>query len=130
MPGTRAQSKNIVDNVCGYSNAAATAGQVLQEMVTTCFGRLSGIKFLAVTAGSGAGNTVGDVLINGTSVWATAGNKPTLAAASTGEFANAVPDPNTRSVRPGDRITLQVNTIPATTGHARLMATVSIEGNA
>jgi hypothetical protein len=34
------------------------------------------------------------------------------------------------AVRPGDRITLQVNTIPATTGHARLCATASIEGNA
>ena len=130
MPGTRAQAKNVIDNVTGYSSAAVTAGQVLWEYVSTVFGRLSGIKFLAVTAGSGAGNTVGDVLINGTSVWAAAGNKPTLLGTSTGEFANAVPDPNTRSIRPGDRITVQVNTIPATTGHARLMATVSIEGNA
>jgi hypothetical protein len=130
MPGTRAQAKNIVDNITAYSSAAVTAGQVLNEYVLTCFARLSGIKFLAVTAGSGAGNTVGDVLINGTSVWANAANKPTLAAASTGEFANAVPDPNTRSVRPGDRVTVQVTTIPATTGHARVMATISLEGNA
>jgi hypothetical protein len=130
MPGTRAQTKNIVDNITGYSSAAVTAAQVLNEYVLTCFARLSGIKFLAVTAGGGAGNTVGDVLINGTSVWANAANKPTLAAASTGEFTNAVPDPNTRSVRPGDRVTLQINTIPATTGHARVMATVSLEGNA
>jgi hypothetical protein len=130
MPGTRAQAKNIIDTVVGYSNAAVTANQVLQEWVSVAYGRLTGIKFFAVTAGSGAGNTVGDVLINGTSVWAAAGNKPTLAAASTGEFNNAVPDPNTRSVRPGDRITLQVLSIPATTGHARLMATVALEGNA
>jgi hypothetical protein len=130
MPGTRATAKNIVDTANGYSNAAVTAGQVLTEYVVVAFGRLTGIKFLAVTAGSGAGNTVGDVLINGTSVWANAANKPTLAAASTGEFANAIPDPNTRAVRPGDRVTLQVSTIPATTGHARLMATAAIEGNA
>lgn len=130
MPGTRAQAKNVIDNVCGYSSAAVTAAQVLQEVVVTTSARLTGIKFLAVTAGSGAGNTVGDVLINGTSVWASAANKPTLASASTGEFNNAVPDPNTRAVRPGDRITLQINTIPATTGHARVMATVSLEGNA
>lgn len=130
MPGTRAQAKNIVDNVCGYSNAAVVAAQVLNEYVVTCFGRLTGIKFLAVTAGSGAGNTVGDVLINGTSIWGTTASKPTLASASTGEFANAVGDPNKVGVRPGDRITLQINTIPATTGHARVMATASIEGNA
>jgi hypothetical protein len=130
MPGTRAQSKDICDTVAGYSNAAVTAGQILQEWVAPAFGRLSGIKFLAVTAGVGAGNTVGDVLINGTSVWATAGNRPTLATASTGEFNNAVADPNSRGIRPGDRVTLQINTIPATTGHARVMATVAVEGNA
>lgn len=129
MPGTRAQSKNIVQTVTGYSSAAVTAAQVLQESVVVAYGRLTGIKFLAVTAGSGAGNTVGDVLINGTSVWATAGNKPTLGTAATGEFANSVADPNTRSVRPGDRITIQINTIPASTGHARVMASVALEGN-
>jgi hypothetical protein len=129
MPGTRANAKSICDTVQGYSSAAVTAAQVLFEYVSPCFARLTGIKFLAVTAGTGGANTVGDVLINGTSVWANVANKPTLAATSTGEFANSVPDPNTRSVRPGDRITLQINTV-STTGHARLMATVALEGNA
>ncbi|HKF33708.1 MAG TPA: hypothetical protein VKB37_15190 [Jatrophihabitantaceae bacterium] len=130
MPGTRAQAKNVVDNVCGYSNAAVTAAQILNEYVSTVYGRLTGIKFLAVTAGSGAGNTVGDVLKNGTSIWATAANRPTLAAASTGEFNNAIGDAGSVAIKPGDRITLQINTIPATTGHARVAATASIEGNA
>lgn len=130
MPGTRAQAKNLIDNVVGYSNAAVTAGQVLSEYVSNSFGRLTAVKFLAVTAGSGAGNTVGDVLLNGTSIWSATANKPTLAAASTGEFANAIGDAGRVAVRPGDRITLQINTIPATTGHARVMATASIEGNA
>jgi hypothetical protein len=130
MPGTRAQSKNVIDTIAGYSNAAVTAGQILQEWVAIAFGRMTGIKFFAVTAGVGAGNTVGDVLINGTSVWANAANKPTLATASTGEFNNAIADANNRAVRPGDRITLQINSIPATTGHARVMGTVAVEGNA
>jgi len=130
MPGTRAQARNVVDNVCGYSSAAVTAGQVLSEYVSTVFGRITGVKFLAVTAGSGAGNTVGDVLKNGTSIWATAGNRPTLLGTSTGEFNNAVGDAGSVAIRPGDRITLQVNSIPASTGHARVMATASIEGNA
>jgi hypothetical protein len=130
MPGTRAQAKNIVDNIPGYSSAAVTAAQVLTEYVATTYARITAVKFLAVTAGSGAGNTVGDVLLNGTSIWAATGSKPTLAAASTGEFTNAVGDPNKVGVRPGDRLTLQINTIPATTGHARVMATVSLEGNA
>jgi hypothetical protein len=83
----------------------------------------------AVTAGTGGANTVVDVLVNGTSIWATAGNKPTLLATSTGEFANAVGDPNKTGVRPGDRISIQVASI-SSTGHARLSATVALEGNA
>lgn len=129
MPGTRAQAKNICDTVVGYSNAAVTAALILNEYVCVNFGRLTGIKFFAVTAGTGGASTVGDVLLNGTSVWSNAANRPTLLAASTGEFTNAVPDPGSRAVRPGDRITLQINTV-STTGHARLMATAAIEGNA
>ena len=128
MPGTRAQSKNITGYVSGYSSAAVTAAQVLNEFVAVAFGRLTGIKFLAVTAGTGGANTVGDVLVNGTSIWAAAGNKPTLLATATGEFANATPDPGKGSLRPGDRVTLQINSV-SSTGHARLMATVAIEGN-
>jgi len=54
MPGTRAQAKNVVDVVSGYSSAAVTAAQVLSEYVSVVFGRLSGIKFSAVTAGGGS----------------------------------------------------------------------------
>jgi hypothetical protein len=129
MPGTRAQAKNISASIFGYSNAAVTASQFLTEFVVVAFGRLTGIKVYAATAGTGGSNTVVDVLVNGTSIWATAGNKPTLLATSTGEFANAVGDPNKVGVRPGDRVSLQVASI-SSTGHARLSATVAIEGNA
>jgi len=126
MPGTRAQAHNVVDTVAAYSNAAVTAAQILNEYVAVVFGRITGIKFYAQTAGGGA--CVGDVLVNGTSLWATAGNKPTLAS-GTGEFNNTVGDPNRVGIRPGDRITVQINTV-TTTGPARLSATVAIEGNA
>jgi|SRR5262252_9195431 len=130
MPGTRSQPGNICDTAQGYSQAAVTAAQILFEYVAPCFERITGVKFLAVTAGVGAGNTVGDVLLNGTTVYSIAANKPTLASASTGEFANPLPDPNSRNLRPGDRLTIQINSIPATTGHARVMATVAFEANA
>jgi hypothetical protein len=126
MPGTRSQAKNVIDAAQGYSSTAVAAAQVLSEFVSTSFGRISGIKFYAVTAGSGA--CVGDVLLNGTSIWSNAASKPTLAA-GTGEFTNSVPDPGSRGVRPGDRITIQINTIGAT-GPARVMATVALEANA
>jgi len=127
MPGTRSQTKNIVDTVQGYSSAAVTAAQILYEYVAPMFGRIGGIKVLAVTAGTGGGNTVCDVLLNGTTIWTTPANRPTLLATSTGEFTNAVPD--VRGIRPGDRITVQVASV-SSTGHARLMMTVALEGNA
>ena len=126
MPGTRAQAHNVVDTVAGYSNTAVAAAQILNEYVVVVFGRITGIKFYAQTAGGGA--CVGDVLVNGTSIWATAGNKPTLAS-GTGEFTNAVGDPGRVGVRPGDRVTVQINSI-TTTGPARVSASVAIEGNA
>jgi hypothetical protein len=129
MPGTRAQSKNIIDTIAGYSNAAVVASQFLTEWVVVGFGRITGIKVYGATAGTGGATTVVDVLVNGTSIWATAGNKPTLLATSTGEFANTVGDPNKTGVRPGDRISIQVASI-SSTGHARLSATVALEGNA
>jgi hypothetical protein len=129
VPGTRTQAKNVADTIQGYSSAAVTAAQILSEAVVLSFARISGIKFYAVTAGTGASNTVGDVLLNGTSIWANAANKPTLLATSTGEFTNSVPDPGSRGVRPGDRITIQIASV-STTGHARLMANVGLEANA
>lgn len=130
MPGTRAQSSNVCDTVQGYSLAAVTLNQILFEYVSVLFGRITGVKFLAVTAGVGAGNTVGDVLLNGTSIWSNVANKPTLLGTATGEFANAIPDAAFRGVRPGDRLTIQIITIPATTGHARVTANIALEANA
>ena len=130
MPGTRSQPGNICDSCQGYSQTAVTAGQILFEYVSNAYERITGVKFLAVTAGVGAGNTVGDILLNGTTIFSNAANKPTLASASTGEFNNPLPDPNSRNLRPGDRLTLQINSIPATTGHARVTCNVTFEANA
>jgi uncharacterized membrane protein len=129
MPGTRAQSKNLIEMVSSYSNAAVTANQYLWEFVSVCYGRINGIKVYAATAGTGGGNTVIDVLRNGVSIWSIAGNKPTLLATSTGEFANSQADAGMRGIRPGDLISIQVASI-STTGHARITASVGLEGNA
>lgn len=127
MPGTRSQSASINDTVQAYSNTAVTLNQILFEYVAPAFFRFGGIKFFAVTAGVGAGSTVIDVQVNGTTVWATAANRPTLAAASTGEFNNTRVDPGSTGIRPGDRITVIVTAVPATTGHARVFGTVALE---
>lgn len=112
-------------DIDGYSNAAVTAGQFFVEKVVTSVGRIGGIQANAATAGTGVGNTVLDVLLNGTSIWTVSGDRPTLAAASTGAFASK--PPATRlAIKPGDILALKVASI-STTGHARLSLSVALE---
>lgn len=127
MPGTRTNVESVRHVVTGYSNAAVTASLYLTEDIIPFAAQITAVKVYAATAGTGAGNTVVDVLVNGTTIWPTAGNRPTLAATSTGEFASTRPD--TRQVDAGDRIAIQVASI-STTGHARLSAAVVLEANA
>jgi len=123
MPGTRVQTNSVCDSIQGYSSTAVTATQILWKYIAVTYGRLKGIKFYGGTAGTGGGNTVCDITINGTSVWSVAGNKPTLLATATGEFANS--DPDVGSFRPGDRIVMSVLSI-STTGHADLYGVAAV----
>lgn len=124
MPGTSTNAFPVRHIFTGYSSAAVTASLVLSEMVVPFDGQIRAVKVLGVTAGTGAGNTVVDLQKNGVTMYSTAANRPTLAAASTGEFANATPD--IKSVQKGDRLTWIVSSI-STTGHARLMASAALE---
>jgi|SRR5881396_151728 len=125
MPGTKTNAFPVRWPLVGYSNAATTAAQKLVEAIVLFPCRIGAVKAYAVTAGVGAGNEVLDILINGTTAYTTAANKPTLLGTSTGEFANTNPD--IRSLLPGDRIELIVASIPATTGQARVMMSVALE---
>src|SRR5215472_17667945 len=127
MPGTRAQGKSVSDVLYSGSAAAVTAGLSLVAVpyVATFNGRVGAVKVYASTAGSGAGNTVCDVTINGTSIWSQAAARPTLLGTSTGEFNNAIGDRG--SFRAGDRINLTVVSIPATTGHANLSMSAALQ---
>ena len=128
MPGTRQSAMPVRGMVTAYQSATIAAGSVpatLTEFVVPFRCQVGAIVVNAQTAGAGAGNTVLDILKNGTSIFATAGNRPTLAAASTGEFQNAIPD-GARSLLPGDRLTVQVATSPATNTHGRISASVAL----
>jgi hypothetical protein len=125
MAGTRTNLNASHTTVQGYSSAAVTAAQILTEWVCPFkTARIGAIVASAATAGTGGGNTVLDVLLNGTTVFTTAANKPTLLATTTGEFANVEPD-GTRTLKAGDILQLKVASI-STTGQARLAMTVSI----
>jgi hypothetical protein len=127
MPGTRIPGKSISDAIQGGSIAAVTAAQVLTApqpaYIATFNGRVYAVKAYAGVAGTGGGNTVLDVQINGQSVWAVASAQPTLLATSTGEFNNAIGSRG--SFRAGDRITLLVTSI-STTGHGQLSVAVAL----
>src|SRR5262245_32594389 len=115
MPGGRINAYPLRALLTGYSSAAVTAAQVLVEYVVPGPLRVGAVVVNAVTAGTGAGNTVVDVLKNGTTMYSTTANRPTLLATATGEFANTAPD--VRTLGAGDRVTLSVASI-SSTGHA------------
>ncbi len=110
--------------VDGYANAAVTAGQYLKEFVVPFACRIAAVMADAGGAGVGAGNTVIEVLKNGVTVFTTAANRPTLAAASTGAFANTQPD--ITALQPGDVLSIQIASIPATSGHTRVKTSVAL----
>lgn len=124
MAGTRSESARVLGTLNGYSVAAVSAAQYLLEWVAPFACRVGGVQAYATTAGTGVGNTVLDVLKDGSSIYTTAANRPTLAATSTGAFASSAPD--ARAVQAGDRIALQVSSI-SSTGHARLAFSVALE---
>ena len=88
-------------------------------------GKIAGAEFYAVTAGTGGGNTVLDILVNGTSVFGAAGDKPTLlAVTATAPFVMS--PPTAKALRFGDRITVICLSV-SSTGHARVSGAVALE---
>jgi hypothetical protein len=130
MPGGRAQAGVTVDTIQAGSLAAVTAAQTLNTSgvpyLAPFNGRIRAVKVYCGTAGTGGGNSVFDVLINGVSLWSQAAARPTLAALSTGEANNAVGDRG--SFRSGDRITATCASV-STTGHAVVSVAIAIGAN-
>jgi len=108
-----------------YSSAAVTVGTEKREWTAPAHGRIVGVSLRAETAGVGTGSTTIDVNINGISIFVAA-NRPTLATASTGEFAAGGFDGTQSTFVAGDRISYDVDAIPATTGHARFSLSISL----
>lgn len=120
MPKGPTVSK-VLHSFTDYSAAALTAGTNKREF-TAIFGGRVLAHARAEGAGSGAGNSDVDVNVNGTSVLA---RVLRIATASTGELTQGEPAASA-SCRPGDRISYDVDAIPATTGHTRFSITISV----
>ena len=124
MPGTETNGWARAGTINAYFSAAMTAALYGTEWVAPFPGRIAAVNVNGRTAGTGGGNTVMELLKNGTTMYTTAANRPTLAATSTGAFANTNPD--IRSFVPGDVIALQCSTV-SSTGHAGVGYTVLVE---
>lgn len=129
MPGFKAGSSYAaMGNVPVFSGAtgAVVANQVLAEMIFPWHsGKIAGAEFYATTAGTGGGNTTLDILLNGTSIFAAAGDKPVLLAVTAAAFF-AMNPPSVRALKFGDRITVIALSV-STTGHARIAGAVALE---
>ena len=124
MAGTSGNANTTRQVLTAYSSAATTAA-TLTEYVMTFKGRIKGIRADGEIAGTGGASTVLDITVNGTSIWTTGTDRPTLLAASTGAFANTDPTPTLAQVEPGDLVILKVATI-SDTGHARLSLSAGV----
>lgn len=133
--GTYSNPLAVIGFINGNTGSASTAtvGQVLVEFTAPCDCHIGGIQASALSAGTGAGNTVIEVRVftasvgSPVSIWPTAGNRPTLASASTGQFALAMPY-NT-VLRKDDTIQAYIAAIPASAGHANVNITITLEHN-
>lgn len=122
----------LAENVRGtrtlddYASAALTTGTNKREWVVTRAGRIVGVRLNSGGTGTGAGSSTIDVNINGTTIFTTQANRPTIATASTGDWTVLSPDGNV-AVREGDVISYDVDAIPATAGHTRTAIAIDIE---
>ena len=108
-----------------YSSGAVSAGTI-KEFVSPCAGTINAVEANAATAGTGAGSTRLQVLVNGVDVYQdVATNAPSLLAASTGRFSTVAPPAARAAVKAGDLITLGTASV-STTGHARLAFSIGL----
>jgi|SRR6266542_253750 len=126
--GTFSEPQWVITTINGATTditTAIVANQYLKLWVAPFNCRIGGIQVNARTAGTGAGNTVLDILLNGSSAWPIhPGNRPTLAATSTGAFVLSAPEVTV--IKQGDKVDLRVISI-SSTGHAGVSFVVTLE---
>ena len=125
MAGTTASAIAVRHVVNAHNVAAVTAGQTLARDVMSIRGRIIGVQVYGAVAGTGTGNTVLDVQVNGRSIWSHFDNAPYLLATATGVFTCVQPSPGLRDVEPGDIVQIRLVSV-STSGHARLSAAAAV----
>lgn len=108
-----------------YSNGAITAGTNKQEWIMGFHGRIVDVICDSGAAGSGSDGDVIDVNINGTTIYTTQGNRPTLDSGDTGMFAEAG-EPEVTTFVPGDVLSYDVDAVASGGGSSRFKIVIIV----
>ena len=96
--------------------AAITSGTNKWRHTVTRYCRITDVVVDSITAGSGGTSDIIDIHLNGTTIYTTQANRPTLLQADTGMWTEAG-EPEVTILSPGDVLTIDIDQI-ATTGSA------------
>jgi hypothetical protein len=97
-----------------YSAAALTAATVKHEWIVPFKCRILDVIADSGAAGSGGTSDIVDVNVNGTTIYTTQANRPTLLVGDTGMFTEAA-EPEIYDLKAGDVLSYDIDQI-ATTG--------------
>ncbi len=112
-------------NLQDFSNGAITTGTAKREWIVNFHGRIVDVICDSEAAGSGGSSDIIDVNINGTTIYTTQANRPTLNSGDTGMFSEASL-PEVVTVVPGDIISYDVDQVCAGAGSTRFKILISI----
>lgn len=107
-----------------YNAAALTAAAVKKEWIVPFRCRLVDVIIDSETAGSGGTSDIADINKNGTTIYTTQANRPTLLSGDTGLWTEAA-EPEVTEFAAGDVLSLDIDQI-ATTGSARVKVAIVV----
>lgn len=108
-----------------FISAALTTGTNKYVWIVPFTGRIADVIVYSGAAGSGGTSTIFDVNVNGTTIYTTQANRPTLLVANYGMYAEAG-EPQVTAVKAGDVVAIDVDQI-STTGPTLTTVTIVIE---
>lgn len=96
-----------------YVAAALTTGTVKRRWVAPCDLRILDVIVDSEIAGTGGTSNIIDVNVNGTTIYTTQANRPTLLTGNTGMYTEAG-EPEVRNLKAGDIVTWDVDQVSTT----------------
>lgn len=109
---------------CVMPRLATETAATHAKWIVPCYGHIVDVIVDADTAPTGADSIV-DIHLNGTTIYTTQANRPTLSDGDTGYYSEAA-EPEVTAVKPGDVLQLIIDQIGSGTAATELAAVVVI----